>query len=192
MASRRRRLACVALCVVVTVGARAQGPNQHRGQVVIAGREEEGVFAQVTAYESDTPPNKQPGCPKFDKQLTQVNSDKADGRFTLTLGPTPPSYVVTYCAGGYVPRVDRALQNVPNEPVLPKPVPLVQTNAKADEMMRILGAEFRSFTSNISYFRQANPDAFNDAITSAFGRTPSPQEKELIEAVRRLVNVPTR
>jgi len=176
----------VALSVIIFGSMHAQGPFQHNGQVADADRKE-GVYTQVTAYESDRQGGPPSECPTFAKQLASTNSDKASGNFVLRLGPTPPTYVNVYCASGFVPRVDRALQNLPNEPVIPKPVLLARRNTDAQAMTRIFRAEFRTFTSDLRYFQQVNAGALDTALLGEVGADISPEERQLLDSIRNFI-----
>jgi hypothetical protein len=189
--TNRVRPAAAVLVLVAAGALGAQNAYQHRGEVLNASdREQQPVFAQVAAYRSATAADPvAPDCPTFQGFLTSTNTNKGNGTFVLSIDASASSYVAVYCADGFVPRVDQSLQNSANEPVIPRPVPLVRRGVGYQEMTRMLEVELTAFVSNVRYFRQANPGAFDDAIGAALGPDASPQERDLIDAVRRLMPV---
>lgn len=189
MASHRVGIAGLALFAVVLGTAYGQGGNQHNGQVHDAD-DKTAVFARVSAYTPGTPQDKGGDCPTFGKPLNQTNSNQSTGNFILTLEKTPPAYDAVYCANAYTPRVDRSVPNTGSEPVIPTPVPLVKRTTNVPDMDRIVNREFRAFMSNLRYFRQVNQSGVDQALEKATGAATSPDERQLIDALRRTIAAP--
>jgi hypothetical protein len=168
-----RRCACLVVVSVFLVATfnlaqTTSHKNQHPGAVVDA-YSLKGMVADAYAYASQSPSTGS-GCPTFSTPLDSQKSTLPGGDFTFHIESQTSSYLAVYCEQGYAPRTETINDNsVDMTRVQPDPIKLYPTShidISSTVARTAIASDLDGLHENLSYYRQANPDAFAAAQRS--------------------------
>jgi hypothetical protein len=160
-----RRIWCVAVLVVaLAAGAEPERRFRHTG-VVIDAITRQGVAARITAYSSKRLLDRGV-CPTLEKEIDARVAD-VSGSVELNIPQSSTTFAATYCAEGYVSRIEEINDNRRDGTLLaPDPI-LLYPRTRGGELhtaanaLAVLDAQLRD---NVAQIREAEIAAFEKHV----------------------------
>ena len=189
--ANRERFIGVLLSILLSIlflGALPQlAANRHHGLVVDFNKHTP-AFAEIVAYGSNRRITSEGGCPRFADLLVSTRSNQETGAFRLDVSANVQSYLATFCASGYYPRVESSMANFPDgTPVIPFPVKLMTTDPDFEHYRGAVESEVNAFVSTIRYLRAVRGSLLLDVLATMRSRVETEAERDFLDAVQRFV-----
>jgi hypothetical protein len=148
------------------------------------------IEANVRAYASEKGRTNSGSCIAYEDNIHSTESDPVTGHFSVIVKRTLPSYVITYCRNGYIPRAETTNSNLADgTPVRGDPVALFPDSVNEKEYVAALRAELTRSASELRYMSRARPEHYSLAIKTLSADTSfmaDPFQKRLLDDANAL------
>lgn len=151
--------------------AAPQSKSRHPGQVqeVLTRRP---LPADVKAWPDEARSGSDGDCPTYGKSPIDITrAEPSDGRFAINIDAAVPSFRITYCLSGFVPRADIVPNRKPGSAVIPTPAQLspLQQGGSTAELPELIVFRAIAALNDLSYLSASNPEIFNKTIEGLAG-----------------------